>query len=318
MDLLSLLSAMSDGEFHSGSELGERLGVSRTAIWKALDHLSALGLRYESHRGKGYRLLRPLDLISDDVVMREVSPSISPLLSLQCVESCGSTNVEIHNRFPELPTKFVALLSELQTQGRGRRGKVWQSPFAQNIYLSLVFDWLKGVGELQGLSIVVGVAVADLLSDLNVPDVGLKWPNDVWVGRKKLAGILVELQGEANGAWRVTLGLGLNVSMDDEAAQEIDQPWTALSSYSAISRSELAGRLVDGICRELKRFEAQGFAPYVERFAKYDALIEKEVRLLGPDVVGTVKGVGTDGALLMESDGLLESYHAGEISVRLM
>jgi BirA family biotin operon repressor/biotin-[acetyl-CoA-carboxylase] ligase len=315
MHISSLIHALSDGQFHSGSELGAQLGVSRTAIWKALDHLSEYGLEYESHRGKGYRLLAALDLLDMDVVKDSLSASVCKSVSLHHVLSCSSTNSDVHNyRGADAP--YTILFAEQQTSGRGRRGRVWSSPFAENLYLSMCFDWVKGTSELQGLSIVVGVAVAELLVEEGFQEVGVKWPNDVWLHGKKVAGILVELQGEVTSSWRVTLGLGLNTHMSTKGGVAIDQPWTCLSDYVDLRRSDLAARLVNKLVSSLNEFAESGFSSFVGRYAVLDVLIGRSVILHGPNVEGIVRGVDLNGALLLETTSGLESFHAGELSVR--
>jgi len=318
MQISSLIQALADGEFHSGSQLGAQLGVSRTAIWKALDRLDEFGLRYESHRGKGYRLCSPLDLLDLERVHSLLSSNVRSRVLLESVLSCPSTNSSVHQLQRQMDKPYTALFAEQQTSGRGRRGKSWQSPFAENIYLSMAMDWAKGPAALQGLSIVVGVVLAELLAEEGVPDVGLKWPNDVWVGRQKIAGILIELEGEVTTSWRVTLGLGLNTHMSKEAGESIDQPWTALSEFVSVRRSDLAAKLIERLCEALDHFSEHGFSLFRERYQEFDALHGEQVRLLGPEIEGVVRGVDDVGALLLEVDGAIRPYHAGELSVRLV
>ncbi len=317
MEISSLMQALSDGEFHSGSELGALLGVSRTAIWKALDRLAEYGLEYESHRGKGYRLLRPLDLLDLQRTTSALPSRAQSLVDVHNVLSCGSTNASVHDCLSGGDARYVALLSEQQTAGRGRRGRSWCSPFAENIYLSVLFDWYKGAAELQGLSIVAGVAVAELLADEGVAGVGLKWPNDVWISGKKVAGILVELEGEVTSGWRVTLGLGLNTHMSQASADDIDQPWTAVSEFVDLQRSEFAAKLIDRLVSSIEEFAAMGFSSFISRYDMFDALRGRSVDLHGPDVQGLVAGIDVNGALLLEIDSGVVAFHAGELSVRL-
>ena len=315
MQISSLIHALSDGQFHSGSELGALLGVSRTAIWKALDHLKEFGLEYESHRGKGYRLLSPLDLLNMDAVEASLTESVRKSIALHHVLSCASTNSDVH-KYLNSDTPYTALFAEQQTSGRGRRGRSWCSPFAENLYMSMCFDWLKGTSELQGLSIVVGVAVAELLAEEGVQGVGVKWPNDVWLDGKKVAGILIELEGEVTSSWRVTLGLGLNTHMSARRGIDIDQPWTCLAEYVDLGRADMAAKLVNKLVSSLNEFGEFGFSSFIKRYDGLDALAGERVILHGPDVEGVVRGVDLNGALLLETVSGLQSFHAGELSVR--
>jgi BirA family biotin operon repressor/biotin-[acetyl-CoA-carboxylase] ligase len=315
MQISSLISALADGQYHSGSDLGALLGVSRTAIWKALDRLQEFGLEYESQKGKGYRLLQSLDLIELSMLEQKLPSAIADDLSVHHVLSCSSTNSDIHD-LVDGRQRYTILFSEQQTAGRGRRGRNWCSPFAENLYMSMCFSWAKGPLALQGLSIVVGVALAELLVDEGVEGVGVKWPNDVWINGKKVAGILIELEGEVTSSWRVTLGLGLNTHMSAVSGADIDQPWTCLSEYIDVKRTDLAAKLVQKLVLALDEFVATGFQSFARRYLSLDALGGKRVLLHGPEVEGVVRGVDIDGALLLETDKGLNSFHAGEISVR--
>lgn len=315
MQIFSLIQALSDGQFHSGSELGALLGVSRTAIWKALDHLKEFGLEYESHRGKGYRLLSPIDLLDINAVKSSLSKSVQNSVTIHHVLSCSSTNSDIH-QYLNSDTYYTVLFAEQQTAGRGRRGRSWCSPFAENLYMSMCFDWVKGTSELQGLSIVVGVVVAELLAEEGVQGVGVKWPNDVWLDGKKVAGILIELEGEVTSSWRVTLGLGLNTHMSARRGAEIDQPWTCLAEHIDLGRTDIAERLVSKLVGGLNEFAELGFSSFIKRYDALDALAGEHVILHGPDVEGVVRGVDLNGALLLETEFALQPFHAGELSVR--
>ncbi|KZX72636.1 hypothetical protein A3715_03295 [Oleiphilus sp. HI0009] len=314
MHLSNLISVLADGEFHSGSELGERFGVSRTAIWKALEGLEGLGLDYESHRGKGYRLLSPIDLLDKSKILNFVSDSHHADAQIEVVDTCASTNTDVHSISANLP--YRVLFSEQQSAGRGRRGRDWVSPFGQNLYFSVCFEWFKGPAALQGLSIVVGIALAQVLKGLNVTDVGLKWPNDIWISDKKAAGILIELSGEATGSWLVTIGIGMNVSMSERQASQIDQPWTAIAQHVDVERNELAGRLLESLLNNMSIFREKGFEAYVDEYGKFDALKNRSVKVIGPDVEGVALGVDLQGGLQLKVDDGVKVFHSGEVSVR--
>lgn len=318
MDLQALITALSDGEFHSGSELGLQAGVSRTAVWKALEGLAEYGVAYESCRGKGYRLLERLDMLDGALIKSSIDGALSSRIDLATRFSVGSSNSELSKIYPLFSKPYSLLLVERQTAGRGRRGRVWQSPLAKNIYLSLGFVLDGGAEALQGLSIVVGIAIARTLSEIGVPSVGLKWPNDVWIGERKVAGILVELEGEMTTSWRVTVGVGINVSMTVEESIAIDQPWDNVSNHVNCGRSKLAAKVIESICESLDLFKEKGFAPFVSEYDEYDALSGRQVKLLGVGVEGLARGVDATGALVLERSGGRESFSSGEVSVRLV
>jgi BirA family transcriptional regulator, biotin operon repressor / biotin---[acetyl-CoA-carboxylase] ligase len=315
MELYSILHLLADGEFHSGSELGVSLGVSRTAIWKAIGQLGSLDLELESVKGKGYRLARPLDLLSKAEMLRLLDEKASAKLAINVLLSAESTNTWLLAR-DGLKNQYEACFAEHQVNGKGRRGRSWVSPFASNLYLSVAFDLKGGAESLNGLSLVIGLSVVKALGQLGVKGVELKWPNDVWLNGRKLAGILVELHGEATTSWRVVVGVGLNVGMRAEEAKLIDQPWASLSEVSDLNKTCVAASLLNSLVSDLEIFKENGFGFFLERWAKYDALSDKDVEVNAGAMSGIARGVDRTGALLLETQRGLEVVNAGEVSVR--
>ena len=209
--MLTLLKLLKDGRFHSGQALGAALGVSRSAVWKQLQHLEAeLGLSIHKVRGRGYQLSAPLALLDPAEISAQAPSCNWPVL---VYDSIDSTNAEALRAIERGQAAPFVVLSERQTAGRGRRGRKWVSPFAENIYYSLVLRIEGGMRQLEGLSLVVGLAVMQTLRELGIAAAGLKWPNDVLVGQKKIAGILLELVGDPADVCHVVLGVGINVNM---------------------------------------------------------------------------------------------------------
>ena len=184
-----LLNILNDGEFHSGEDLGQVLGVSRTAVWKQLQALEAMGLQLESVKGKGYKIPNNFELLSHDQINLNINKQArSQLNRLDIYQTLDSTN-KVANQLVQEQSDTVSgtvILSEYQTMGRGRRGKNWVSPFAANLYLSMVWDFDQGASALQGLSLAIGVAVSRALKQLKIEGVKLKWPNDIYINHKKL------------------------------------------------------------------------------------------------------------------------------------
>lgn len=316
MDSFSLLSLLADGEYHSGSELGDHLGVSRTAVWKALSKLDDWGLSIESHKGKGYRIQGGLDLIDQAALFDSFSREEKKKIALTVLNNVDSTNQFLLQSVQLNKHEYACLLAEQQTMGRGRRGREWVSPPARNIYFSCGFEFDGGAEHLAGLSLVAGVAVAEALQVLGVRDVSLKWPNDVLLKGRKLAGILVELRAEPTTVWQVVVGVGLNVHMDAQQGVKIDQPWIALSEQYALSRNDVASALVKSIVECMDDFRLKGFGHFLERWNRLDALVGRQVGVMDSQISGVAKGVDRAGALLLETvDGLLP-LNAGEVSVR--
>jgi BirA family biotin operon repressor/biotin-[acetyl-CoA-carboxylase] ligase len=234
-----------------------------------------------------------------------------------------STNSELlRRRTPE--RGIVALFAERQSGGRGRQGRRWASPPGANLYLSLARGFDGALARLGGLSLAVGVAVAEALRDLGAGGVALKWPNDLVVDDgsvlRKLGGILVEA-GLQDGRPRAVIGLGLNLRMPAEAAAAIDQPWTdlhALLGSAAPPRATVAVAVVAALAEALETFDAQGLTPFLPRFAALDALREAEVVAIDGEreIVGIAGGVDADGALRLRTAAGEIALRAGELSVR--
>jgi len=314
--LNKLLALLADGQFHSGEELGEALGVSRAAVWKQLRKLEDLDIPYSSVKGKGYRLHDAIELLSEERIRSGLSQRLDILNLLLDVDS---TNTYLFNRASDHMGKRYAVFAEKQSHGRGRRGRQWVSPFGRNIYMSLLVSFSGGMSALDGLSLAVGVAVERALSRLGIPGVGLKWPNDIYADGRKLAGILLEVTGEYNSHCQVVMGIGLNLSMNDEDAKSIDQPWVDLRSLKPdLSRNEVAAVLLNELLTTVDDFQRDGFAPLQAYWSERDIYHNREVTITSPsyEINGTVKGVNRKGELMLQTTKGMEIISAGELSVR--
>lgn len=320
----ALVRCLADGSYHSGEALGALLGVSRAAVWKRLQKLAPLGLEVESVRGKGYRLPGGLSLLADGSVRQAMADAGADpaVLDLRILDITTSTNADALVLARDGLRQSVAVLAEYQNAGRGRRGRPWQSPYGRNLYLSLATSFSGGAAALEGLSLAVGVAVADALKGLGLGDrVQLKWPNDIWVAERKLGGILVELAGDMDGICVPVIGIGINGMLSASAASEIDQPWTDLTRElgKAPDRNLLAGRVLSALMAVLDEFRHTGFAPLRERWRRYDCCDGRAVQVLLGErrIVGVARGVSEQGALLLDVDGVVQRFHGGEVSLRL-
>ena len=318
MELVKLLNCLADGKYHSGVEIGSELGVSRTAIWKALGKLEASGVALEVVKGKGYRIAGGLDLLNRDVIIGHLNQSSTPFETLFLLQDVDSTNSFLMREESD-SDGYALCLSERQSSGRGRRGRLWHSPYAKNLYLSLSFNLAGGAEALEGLSLALGVAVANCLSANGVAEVGLKWPNDVWVRDRKLAGLLVELKGEAELGWKVVAGLGINILMNDEEGSVVDQPWTSISAVASelsIDRSQWASLLIESLITTIERYRVGGLGCLLAEWARFDILHGRSVQASGNGLSGVCMGVDDRGRLLIKSGEELHAINAGEVSVR--
>lgn len=322
--LQALLEYLADGEFHSGQELGEALGISRAAVWKQLQKLEALGLELQSVKGTGYRLEGGLELLSADRITQTLLPEAEELLKhLRIFSMIDSTNAEAL-RHVHLGSGYVCT-AELQTAGRGRRGRNWISPFAKNIYLSIGWTFNGGASQLEGLSLAVGVAIADVLTAFGFNDIQLKWPNDVLWRDRKLAGVLLEMTGDAAGVCHLVVGIGLNVAMPIKVAATIDQPWADLEAMlhdpaapKRVGRNALIGALLSRLLPLLRDYPTQRFIAYRARWEKLNAHAGKTVELHTANqiVSGVQLGVDDSGALRLLTQEGEQIFYGGEVSVR--
>ena len=315
--MLTLLKLLKDGRFHSGEALGAALGVSRSAVWKQLKHLEAeLNLPIHKVRGKGYQLASPLVFLSAAEIALN-APSLA--WPVHIFDSIDSTNAEALRLVDAECAAPFLVLAEQQTAGRGRRGRKWVSPFAQNLYYSLVLRIDGGLRQLEGLSLVVGLAVMQALRKSGVQGASLKWPNDVLVEQKKIAGILLELVGDPADICHVVLGIGVNVNM--QKADEVDQQWTSvhLETGSAVDRNRLVAQLGLQLRYYLERHRDTGFTALQEEWEQNHAWQGRAVSLIAGinQVDGVVLGVDPQGALRLSVDGVEKIYSGGELSLRL-
>lgn len=318
-----LLPLLASGEFQSGQNLADALGVSRTAVWKQLNKLAVeTGLDIESVKGRGYRIPGGLDLLDREAIMGGLSPEAAALLSsLHLLDSVDSTNAEAMRRLDQGFGSGAVYTAEQQTAGRGRRGRHWVSPFARNIYLTLVWEFGQGASSLEGLSLAVGVAVSRALARCGLPAVQLKWPNDVLHDNRKLGGILLEMAGDAAGTCQVVAGVGLNVAMPGAAAREIDQAWTDIRTMTGREgplRNTLLSALLSELLPLMAGFEQEGFAAWRDQWLALDAFADKPVLLdaSGHLTAGTARGVDQRGALQLETTTGIQSMFGGELSLR--
>jgi BirA family biotin operon repressor/biotin-[acetyl-CoA-carboxylase] ligase len=319
----TLLPLLANGEFRSGQELADVMGVSRTAVWKQVNRLATESdIAIESVKGKGYRIPGGIDLLDVDQVRDALGARARSLLSrLDILDSVDSTNAEVLRWAGQGGASGLVCSAEQQTAGRGRRGRQWVSPYASNLYLSLLWEFSQGAAALEGLSLAVGVAVARALRACDVPAVQLKWPNDVLYAGAKLGGILLEMSGDAAGSCRVVIGVGLNVAMPKAAAGNIDQAWTDIKSISALphaGRNRLLAELLNELLPLAADFEQQGFPQWRDEWQALDAFAGEPVVLHtgSGQLAGVARGVDERGALQLETTTGVQSVYGGEISLR--
>lgn len=314
-----LVRLLADGAFHSGADIAVTLGISRAAVWKQVQRLSELGLDVHAVRGKGYRIPGGLDLLDPVRIMASLPVTVAARIgSLDVFDTVDSTNAAVVSGMRAGRGSPVCL-AERQTAGRGRRGRTWASPFAANVYLSLVHEFAGGAAVVEGLSLAVGVAACESLRSLGAGEVMLKWPNDLVARDRKLGGILIELGGDLHGNCRAVIGIGVNVRMPAAAAVDIGQPWVDLQALRpGIPRNEVVVALLSSILPSVRLFEDEGLSPFIARWEAFDACRGRRVVITGAgeDVEGIEAGIDERGGIRLETAGGVRVFRGGEVSLR--
>lgn len=314
------LRALADGVFHSGEDIARALGVTRSAVWYGIRDISGAGFTIEKVRGRGYRLAQPVSLL-DAGRVRQALGDAGTAIDIEIRDTLDSTNTQLMQRAAQGARSGLALAAEVQTAGRGRRGRVWHSSLGHTLTFSLLWHFAQGARELAGLSLAVGIGLARALRAAGAREAQLKWPNDVVLPAGKLAGILIEMQGDVLGPSSAVIGVGVNVRADARVRAAVDQPVADLETMAgaAVDRNVLLVGLLRELSAVIGVFARQGFAPLRAEWQELHVHQDQPVQLLLPDgraVAGIARGVAEDGALLLETAGGITRHHSGEVSLR--
>lgn len=289
---LKLIALLANGEFHSGEQLGETLGMSRAAINKHIQTLRDWGVDVFTVPGKGYSLPEPIQLLNAEQILGQLDGG-----SVAVLPVIDSTNQYLLDRIGELKSGD-ACVAEYQQAGRGRRGRKWFSPFGANLYLSMFWRLEQGPAAAIGLSLVIGIVMAEVLRKLGADKVRVKWPNDLYLQDRKLAGILVELTGKTGDAAQIVIGAGINMAMRRVEESVVNQGWITLQEAGInLDRNTLAAMLIRELRAALELFEQEGLAPYLSRWEKLDNFINRPVKLIIGDkeIFGISRGIDKQG-----------------------
>lgn len=318
---LAILEALNQGGFVSGQALGEQLGVSRAAISKHIAALQAMGIDIFTLNGKGYCLNNTLSLLNESQIQTHLEVLQAPSLPVEVTPIIDSTNTELMRRIQqgEPMHSGQVLVAEMQQSGRGRRGRTWQSPFGANLYYSYYWKLEDGLQAAMGVSIAVGLAVYDALRSLYGLEVELKWPNDIYLQGKKLAGVLVELEGQVEGPCHLVIGVGINLNMPESASKQIDQPWTDIASHThSVEKNQLVAELTYHLTQRLAVYKESGLHTMVEQWNQLNAFAQQWVTLSTGQRQwrGICEGINPQGGIVLRQDGEVKSYYGGEITLR--
>ncbi len=316
---LKLLRTLSDGQLHSKKQLAEQTNLLPVAVPQALQALSEQFDLNIQKIGTDYHLDLPLDLLDQSQILACLTHTQRAVLQHCTLSlSTASTNT-LAIQDPPLIEQAAVWLTEYQTAGRGRRGRHWVGSFARQLLFTLAYTFNLPIRQLSGLSIAVGAVLAKRLSQYAVPGLSLKWPNDIQCAGQKLAGILIEIPGDANGPASAIIGVGLNLQPDAAIEQQILQPYTSLHALGIQpDRNQLAGEIIHDLIDLCQAYPTTGLTPYLELWKQYDRWQGLPVTLTGPQhqLQGHYIGLDDAGHLLLQRGDNIQRCHAGELSLR--
>lgn len=315
-----ILRLLTDGKFHSGEAIAQHFNVSRATVWNVLKDATTLGIEVFSVRGRGYKLPQAITLL-DEASISQAMGAMQSWLKLEIHDHLESTNTYLMQKLSAGQAHASCVATNLQTKGRGRRGRNWQASLGASLTFSLLWRFQCGAAALSGLSLAVGIALIRTLHSMGIHQAQLKWPNDVLINHEKLAGILIELQGDMEGPSAAVIGVGINLNLPNNIKQQIDQHAIDLASVSAqpINPNVLLGSLLQQLTDVLRDFEQNGFKSLRNEWMQHHVYHQQQVRMLMPDgreMHGVVQGIAEDGALLAETHNGLQRFTSGEISLR--
>lgn len=313
----------SSNTYVSGQQLCAQFGVSRTAVWKAVNQLREEGYQIESVPHKGYMLIESPDVLSKSEIASRLTGRWAGR-NLYYFDETGSTNIDAKRYAEDGAEHGTVIVADMQTSGRGRRGKMWQSPSGSAVYMTIILkpDFLPDKASM--LTLVMALSVADAITEFTGLPAGIKWPNDIVVNRKKVCGILTEMNAEHDYIQYVVIGVGINVNnaSPEEFPEEIRQTATSLriEKGEALIRAALIERVLTNFENNYDTFvRTLDLSALMDSYEKRLLNLNTEVKVLDPkgEYTGIARGINETGELLVEKeDGEIAAVYSGEVSVR--
>ena len=322
--LFPVLNILSDGKFHSGEAIAKHFKVSRVSIWQAIAEAEKLGVEIFSVRGKGYSLSHPVQFI-DEVKVKKAIGEMASWFNIKVFDVLDSTNNFLMQEAPKGYPHASCVVANIQTSGKGRRGRQWQSSLGENLTFSFLWRFTKGAAALSGLSLAVGTSLIRSLKKINVNQALLKWPNDILVkddeGYKKLAGILIELQGDMDGQCAAIIGMGINLKLSKNQLAKIDQPAIGINQCidNEVDTNEFLGIIIKDLTEVSAKFESNNFEYFKDEWQSYDAFQDQFISISlgdGGIISGKEHGVNDMGALEVITEDGIKTFSSGEVSIR--
>ena len=319
--LFKIIDVLADGKFHSGEILANHFKVSRVSIWNAISEAEQFGIEIHSVRGKGYKLTHAVELLDESSIKRAIGEQAN-FFNIEVMDIITSTNSVMMQRASEGLPHASCIATNIQTAGKGRRGRKWISELGENLTFSFLWRFNQGAAMLSGLSLVVGIALIRTFKQLGINQALLKWPNDVLIfhekAYKKLAGILIELQGDMDGQSFAVIGIGINLNISKKQIKKIDQPAIDLKTITqeSMNPNNLIALIIKELARVLSEFELNGFSSLKEEWVMSHAFHEKVISLTkgdGQNVIGKVIDISDEGSLILQTNKGQQNFSSGEV-----
>lgn len=313
----TIITILSDGLCHSGTELGQALNISRSAIWKQIKQLIEWKIPILSIPQQGYQLKQSIILLDESTISEQLNELP---VRLHLFNSLDSTNRYLKDL--TISDYLDVCCAEQQTQGRGRFGRTWHSPFGENIYCSSRWKLQCDLAKLAGLSLITSLAIVKTLQKfIDTKEIKIKWPNDILWKDKKLCGSLIEIIAESNAIAQVVIGIGLNVNSDTEHHPLPDKPWCSLYELSGKqhNRNEIIGHLIATLNDYLTPFLNHDLQFFMDEWQHYDYLIHQRITVTQAleTLSGVACGINSNGQLILRDDeGKLHLLSSGDTSLK--
>lgn len=309
------------GEWVSGESISNKLSVSRTAIWKQVCNLKADGYVIESSSKKGYLLSRTPDLLLADEIREKLNTSVFGKQDIIHLKETDSTNTRAKDLASHGAPEGTVVIAEKQTKGRGRRGRSWFSPLSDGIYASLILRPAISPVVASKITLMAAVAVAESLLSLTQLDVRIKWPNDILINGKKIAGILTEISTEMDRVDYIVIGLGLNVNTSfKNTSKEVRERATSILAETGkrFPRIKLIRAYLQFYEKYYEMFNKSGFEPIMSRWKELANIIGQRIIVdtISKKYIGEVLNVDDDGILILKDDrGITHRIFSGDVTL---
>lgn len=309
------------GTWVSGEFLGRRLTISRTAIWKHIGVLKEEGYIIESSRKKGYILRKSPDSLLESEIKEGLKTCVFGKSGVFHFNDTDSTNIRAEHLANEGSPEGTVVVAECQVKGKGRRGRIWFSPAGEGIYASVILRPQISPNEAPKLTLMASVAAAETILSYASIDVSIKWPNDILIRGRKVAGILTEINAEMDRIHHVVIGIGLNVNTPSEKfPPDIRDKSTSLfiETGKILPRACILRTFLELLEEQYETFKKQGFDPVMNRWKQLTEIIGKRISVdvIDTRYTGLVHDISEDGFLILEDqEGRLRRIISGDVSL---